>query len=277
MVVDGRILAGSQAGQGNTPLPAGLRHLLSVGHGLVCYSDCLKRIVAAARRGRHHRPAGRLLRNDVYFYFCNYFVITFSNVAIIACASIRLQGGDPTVADGFRAAFSRIHVIFGWALVSATVGLILRIIEDRSEWVGRIVAGLLGMAWTAVSFLVIPVMVVENKSPLACLKESIRLLRKTWGEQLISNFSFGLVFFLLAIPAILVGAVGIFTLTTGSTLIGAICIALAIAYAIALSLVQSTLSCIFQTSLFFYARDEQLPAAAAFTQSSFNSAFSTRH
>ena len=62
---------------------------------------------------------------------------------------MRLEGKDPTVADGFRAAFNRLHNIFGWALVSATVGLILRIIEDRSEKIGRIVSGLLGMAWTA--------------------------------------------------------------------------------------------------------------------------------
>ena len=27
------------------------------------------------------------------FYFCNYFVITFFNVAVISCAAIRMQGG----------------------------------------------------------------------------------------------------------------------------------------------------------------------------------------
>src|SRR5205814_1944645 len=67
------------------------------------------------------------------FYFCNYFVITFFNTALIACALARLTGGQPSVAGGFREAFSRIHLIFGWALLSATVGLILRIIEERFE------------------------------------------------------------------------------------------------------------------------------------------------
>ena len=38
------------------------------------------------------------------FYFANYFVMVFFNVAIVACALKRLRGGDPTVADGFRAA-----------------------------------------------------------------------------------------------------------------------------------------------------------------------------
>ncbi len=210
------------------------------------------------------------------FYFCNYYVISFFNVAIIACATIRLQGGDPTIADGFKAALSRMHLIFGWALISATVGLILRIIEERSESVGRFVAGLLGMAWTAVSFLVIPAMVVENKSPLASLRQSTKLLRQTWGEQLVSNFSFGLVFFLLAIPAFLLAGLGIFLLTGDNTVPAAICIILAILYAVILSLVQSTLLCIFQATLYFYARDNQLPPAAAFAANSLSDAFTVR-
>ena len=135
------------------------------------------------------------------FYVCNYFIVVFFNAAIVACAAIRLGGGNPTIADGLRAAASRLPVIAGWALVSATVGLVLRIIEDRSEKVGQIVAGLLGMAWTIVSFLVVPILVVENKGPIAALKDSTALLKKTWGEQLVSNFSFGMIFFLLAIPA----------------------------------------------------------------------------
>jgi len=210
------------------------------------------------------------------FYFCNYFIITFFNVAVIACASIRLQGGDPTLADGFKAAFSRFHIIFGWALVSATVGLILRIIEDRSEWVGRLVAGLLGMAWTAVSFLVVPVIVVENTSPLASLRKSTKLLRQTWGEQLVSNFSFGLVFFVLGIPAFLLGGLGAFLLYTGSTSSATICITLAIIYCVVLSLIQSTLLCVFQANLYFYATGNQLPPDMAFSQKNLNDAFTIR-
>ena len=131
------------------------------------------------------------------FYVCNYFIVVFFNAAIVACAAIRMGGGNPTVGDGLRAAASRLPVIAGWALVSATVGLILRIIEDRSDKIGQIIAGLLGMAWTVVSFLVVPILVIENKGPIAALQDSTALLKKTWGEQLISNFSFGMIFFVL--------------------------------------------------------------------------------
>ncbi len=192
------------------------------------------------------------------FYVCNYFVVVFFNSAIVACATIRMRGGNPTVGDGFRAAAARLPVIAGWAILSATVGLVLRLIEDRSEKIGRIVAGLLGAAWTLVSFLVIPILVVENKNPFTALKESTALLKKTWGEQLTSSFGFGLISFLLAIPAFVLVALGFFSGQLGVAGI-AVCVALAVIYLILLALVQSALQSIFQAALYLYARDGQVP------------------
>ena len=190
------------------------------------------------------------------FYLCNYFVVIFFNAGIIACATIRLGGGNATVGDGFRAAAARLPAIAGWAVLSATVGLILRLIEDRSKWVGRIVAALLGTAWTVVSFLVVPVLVVENKSPLAALQESAGLVKKTWGKQVMGNFGFGLIFFLLALPALAVILLGIFS---GNVALMAGGISLGVIYLIILGLVQSALQSIFQAAVFLYARDGQVP------------------
>jgi hypothetical protein len=190
------------------------------------------------------------------FYVCNYFIVIFFNSAIVACATLRMRGGEPTVADGFRAAAARLPVIAGWAILSATIGLVFRLIEERSEKVGRFVAGLVGAAWTVVSFLVIPILVVENKNPFTALKESTLLLKKTWGEQIVGNFSFGLVFFALAIPAIVLIFLGIFS---GSVAAAALCIALGVIYFIVLALVQSALQSIFQAALYLYARNGQVP------------------
>ncbi len=191
------------------------------------------------------------------FYFCNYFIVVFFNAAIVACAAIRMGGGNPTVGDGLRAAVSRLPVIFGWAVVSASVGLILRVIEDRSDKVGQIVAGLLGMAWTVISFLVVPILVIENKGPIAALQDSTALLKKTWGEQLVSNFSFGGIFFLLAVPAFALIFLGFYV---GGAIAGIACVVLAAIYLILLALIQSALQAIFQTALYLYARDGQVPA-----------------
>jgi len=191
------------------------------------------------------------------FYFLNYLVMVFFNAAIVACAKIRLEGGDPTVSDGLRAAIDRLPLIAGWALVAATAGLLLRIIEDRVEKVGQFIAGLLGIAWTVASFMVIPILVIEKKTPIAALKESTALLKKTWGEQLISNVSFGLIFFLLAIPAFFLAMIGFFS---GSGLMMIVGVGLAVIYFIGLALVQSALQAIFQSALYLYARHGQAPA-----------------
>ena len=189
------------------------------------------------------------------FYFGNYLVIIFFNSAIIACAFIRMGGGNPNLIDGFRASWERFELIVGWALVSATVGFLLRIIEDRFEKAGQFVAGVLGMVWTVVSFLVIPIMVVEGKGPITALKESTKLLKKTWGEQLISNVSFGLVFFFLSIPAIFLLIMGF---VSGAGTNSIICLGLAVLYVIILALVQSTLQAIFQAALYLYASKRQV-------------------
>ncbi len=211
------------------------------------------------------------------FYFCNYFIIIFFNTALITCATIRFNGGDPTLADGFRGAMRRFHSIFGWALVSATVGMILRMIEERSEKVGTIITSILGMIWTAVSFLVIPVMVVEDKSPLQALKESTVLLKKTWGEQLVSNFSFGLVYFLLGLPGYLLIGFGVFMFSS-SIVLAVSLIAIAVIYLIIVGLINFAQQSIFQAALYFYAKDGRMPEAAGdlFDASALSNAYSAK-
>ncbi len=186
------------------------------------------------------------------FYCCNYFVIIFFNAGLIACAEIRMEGGDPTVGDGLRAAWSRLPAILGWAVLAATVGLVLRMIEERSNLVGKIVAGLLGMAWSITSFLVVPILVIENEGPLSALQRSASMLKKTWGEQIIGNFSFGLIFIVLALPLALLLFTGIAAQSVALVVVSVIGF-------IVIALAQSALQGIFQAALYLYMRDGEAP------------------
>jgi hypothetical protein len=140
------------------------------------------------------------------FYVVQYFVIFFCNTALVGAALIRLRGGDPTVSDGFRIAGSRIGVILGYALIAATVGMILRAISERSGFIGKLVVGLVGLAWNLATYLVVPVLAVENVGPIEAVKRSSAYLRKTWGEQIAGNVGMGLVFGLVAFATLVVGA-----------------------------------------------------------------------
>jgi hypothetical protein len=196
------------------------------------------------------------------YYFVNYFVITFFNAGIVACAIERLRGGEPDVAFGFREAMARLPLIIGWALLSATVGLVLRVIEERSEKVGRIVAGLLGIAWGVVTYLVVPVLVVERKGPFAAMKSSGALLKQTWGERIVGGFSFGSIFFLLAIPAIILIGGGVYVgIAIHSLVLAGACILVGVILFLALALVQSALQSIFQAAVYLYASGNQTQIA----------------
>lgn len=220
--------------------------------------------------GNEGQPVGLYLA-VFCFYVVSYFVITFFNSAIIACAIIRMDGDDPTVGYGLRAAWRRLPVILGWSLLAGTVGFVLQIIEQRSEAAGRIVAGILGLAWTVTNFLAVPILVMENRGPLESLKHSARLLKDTWGEQIMGSFGFGVVFFLLGLPALVLLALGFMS---GSAVGMVAFVALAVVYWVILALVQSALHTIYQAAVYRYARFGDNPEG--FSAESLSGAFASR-
>src|SRR5207244_13657834 len=141
-------------------------------------------------------------------YFVTFFVSIYFNAAVMGAAMIRLNGGDPTISDGLKVARENIKRIAGWALVTATIGLILRAIAERFGFLGRIIAGALGAAWGIVTYLVVPVLIFEKIGPWAAVKRSGSLLRQTWGEAAGGYFSLGAIIVLLALPALLAPLVG---------------------------------------------------------------------
>ena len=124
------------------------------------------------------------------------------NAALGSAAHERLCGGDPTIGSAIRGAASRAGKILPWAIVSATVSIILRAIENRVGFVGRIVAAFAGMAWTVVTFLVLPIIVIEDMSVKDAIKKSGNLFKHNWGENLAAQFGFGLIGFIAILPAI---------------------------------------------------------------------------
>lgn len=193
------------------------------------------------------------------FYAVNYFVIVFFNSALVACAIIRFRGGDPTVADGFRAASKRLPVIFGWALVSATVGIILKGIESRSERAGQIVAALLGTGWAIATYFVVPVLVVENVGPVDAVKRSWAVIKRTWGESIGANFGIGFITFLcfLACLAPILG--GGFLISSGMVAAGVAMMLLGFVGLMLVSLISSALNSIILAAPYLYAADKEVP------------------
>jgi hypothetical protein len=184
------------------------------------------------------------------FYLVSYFVVIFFNVALVACSMKRLEGGDPTVRYGLNFAAGRIKAILKWALVAATVGLILRMISERSGVIGKVIIGLIGAGWSIATYFVVPIIAFEDVGPLQAIKRSLGLLRGTWGEGLLSNLGIGLIFFALALLGILPLILVVFT--GNLWLIVAVGIAV-IVYWVLLAVLASTASVVLLTALYRYA------------------------
>jgi hypothetical protein len=198
------------------------------------------------------------------FYVVSYTVGIFFQAAVVAGATERMRGGDPTVGSALAAAGRRIGPIVMWAVVAATVGVILRAIQDRVGFLGKIIAGFAGVAWSLATFFIVPVLVLEERSPGESFTRSVSVFRKTWGETFAGGLSLGAAAIcawltLVAVVALLASVIGVFA------------IAVFAAGAILLMIFFSTLHGIYVASLYRYATEGLVPAG--FDKALLDSAF----
>lgn len=188
------------------------------------------------------------------FYMAQYTVIIFFNTALVSAAMKRLEGGNPTVGYGLSMAWSRLGTILGYAAIAATVGMLLRAARERAGFLGKLVIGLVGLAWSLATFLVVPVLVSHNVGPVEAIKQSAAVLKKTWGEQIAGNFGLGFVFAMSYIGMALLSV--LLLVLAGSTsipwLIGAVLVGIVLAF-ILLAAVQSALTGIYSAALYRFA------------------------
>ena len=189
---------------------------------------------------------------------------TFVNAIIVAVADARLRGAPISMRQAFSDTVGRLPLLIGWSLLSATVGLFLRILEERLPIAGRIAVAIVGVAWSLATMLVIPVLVVEGVGPVDAVKRSGKLFKERWGESLTGQAAIGLPVFLVGLPFLIVGGL----IATQSMVIGIIIIAIAIGAIVAFS---GALGGVFQTALYRYATDGE--AHGAFTADEMAMAF----
>lgn len=222
--------------------------------GTLLFLPQLRAMGAAGAHARPHMSQG-MWAFMLLFYVANYFIVIFFNVALVSIASDRIAGGHATMNDGLQVAWQRKGKILQWALLAATVGMLLRALEDRLNWLGRMVVSFIGITWTLATFFVVPLLAAEDVGPGEALARSARLFRETWGEELVGGFSFGLIFTLLALPAALLPIYGA-TLGRSQLIFGMI---LAVVYWLMLAVVNAAVQGIFMAALYRYATTKEVP------------------
>jgi hypothetical protein len=192
------------------------------------------------------------------FYAASYGVVIFFNTALISCVNAYLNGREMTVGEGLASASRRLPSILAWALISATVGIILHLIEKRAGILGRIATSFIGIVWSLATFFVVPVLILENKGVADSVKESASLIKKTWGESIVGSASIILVFVVIGVVAF-VGVLA--TLAFGNMIVFGSALILFLLLLVVLAVIAAAMQGIFVTALYTYARTGTIPSA----------------
>jgi len=212
-------------------------------------------IAAQAGQGQHPHPGSGYYVGLFVFYLVEYTVIFFFNTALVGAAMLYMDGERPSLSDGLGIAISKLPQIFGYALIAATVGMLLRALQERAGLIGRIVLGMIGLAWSVATFLVVPILAATDDGPIEAVKTSAGMLKRTWGENIIGtsgiHIIFGLAYLLLValFAALIASAYSIHAIALVVALV-----ALGLVAMIGLALVQSALQGIYATALYRYAQ-----------------------
>lgn len=198
-------------------------------------------------------------------------ISVFFNGALVAGAYQRFTGGDPTIGSALGKAARHLPGLVGWALLTATVGLILQVLRERAGFLARFVINLVGAAWDVATFLVVPAVIIDDNGAIDGLKRSASLLKQTWGENIAARIGFGLLGFVLVIPGVVIG--GLAVAAGGPALIAGILVA--VVWIGLVVVVMTALNAIFQTALYLYATTGSMPNG--FETTDLGQTFGPRH
>lgn len=197
-------------------------------------------------------PEGGVLLVLFLVYLVLTFVTTFFTAGLVHQTRHVLDGGEPTLSAGVDAAWSVKTRLFVWALIAATIGLIINGMENSDSRGSRVLGSIFGVAWTLLTFFIIPVIVFEKTSVKGMFSRSVGTFKQTWGETPISLIGVQLISILVGIPLFFIGFIAL----SANTVIG---IGLILVGVLVAFLVAQTLEGIIKTTLYLYATEGKRP------------------
>ncbi len=247
------------------PLVAGLAILGILALFLLGAFWVLPLASGSAADARSYQLAGVLMFLGLYFGAT--WVSVYATAALIGAATLKLNGQQPTAADGWRIARSRIGALTAWAFIAATVGLIIQLIARRIGGIAGLVIGIAGGAtWSLATYFIVPVVLYENDGAWRSITRSARIFLNTFGRSLVSNIVVGLLVGAGIFGAFVLGIIGIVLLLSGSTVLGLVLLGAGIAVGVLVALIGAAAEGILRAALYRYATTgkidpDLLPAA----------------
>lgn len=195
-------------------------------------------------------------------YFGSTFIASFFTAALMYNAREVFRGNDPTVGEGLRAAWRNKGPLLVWALIAATVGVILRSLESSDNPVARIAGSLFSVAWGVLTYFIVPVIVFEEVSVTEMFERSGETFKSTWGETAGAGFGVGVVSIVFGIVGVVVAAAVAYLLFQAGATVGIVgAVVTFIAVALLVYLFSSALTSVARTALYVYATTGERPEA----------------
>ncbi len=198
-------------------------------------------------------PEGGALVGLFFVYLALTFVSSFFTAALVHQTREVFAGNDASLKAGMAAAWDVKVPLLIWSLISATIGILINAIENSDSRIARVFGTIFGVAWTLMTFFIIPTIVFEKTSTAGMFKRSAGTFKQTWGETPISLFGITVVSMLVALPFVLPGMY-LFSLGAGIAGIGLVLVGILLSF-----LVSQTLQGVVKTTLYLYAREGKRP------------------
>ncbi len=123
------------------------------------------------------------------FLFLAHQIIFFFNAAIIDFFHRDFAKQPKSSKHSLRIAIRCAWRLYLWNQLAATVGIVLTLFHAHFREYKSINKLLAGQHWVVASQLVLPLIVIEGKRPIAALRESAALITNTWGAPVTPRFS----------------------------------------------------------------------------------------
>ena len=138
-------------------------------------------------------------------YLVETFIASFFTAALVAATRTVFHGEDPSIRGGLATAWERKLPLLIWSLIAGIVGVIIRMIESEDNIVAQILAGVFAVAWSVMTYFVVPVIIFRDPSVTAILTESASTFKDTWGESIGAMGTIDIVSGFLALIGVVLG------------------------------------------------------------------------
>lgn len=202
------------------------------------------------------------------FYVMSYCVGIYTNTALVATALQIMRGQPPDMGAAWRMATSRLGTIFAYAVMMATFGMLLRLLFRPTGSLGKLLAPivqktivftLVGLAWQAIPYFVVPVLLQERVGAWTAITRSSRLVKERWGNDVVVNANVWVIFALPLLMMVIVGVPAIaWAATTGSEVIVTVVAYVIVMLALLTWLLKMTLDGVFSVVTYRYVAEQQV-------------------